>query len=81
MVLEREKKGSGQKATAATSENEELVEELICSQEEYPGTHYSIRKIASALSVSKTSVHRIVKRTGFSAYKRLTTQHMTNDCK
>ena len=39
------KKGSGGKIMTATSENEELVEELICSQEEHLGTHYSIREL------------------------------------
>ena len=61
--------------------NEKLEEELICSQEEYPGTHYSIREITSALSVSKTSVHRMGQRKGFSTYKRLTTSHMAKGCK
>ena len=77
----RKKKNSRRKATDATSENDELVEELFCSQEEHPGTHYSIRQIASALSVSKTSVHCMVKSKGFRGYKRLTTLHMTNGCK
>ena len=75
------KKNSRRKGTDATSENDELVEELFCSQEEHPGTHYSIRQIASALSVSKTSVHCMVKSKGFRGYKRLTTLHMTNGCK
>ena len=48
--------GSGKKATEATLENEELAEELICSQEDRPGTHYSIKEFASALSVFKTSI-------------------------
>ena len=46
----------------ATSEYEELVEELIYSQEEHLGTHYSIKETASTLFVSKTSVHRMVKK-------------------
>ena len=55
LVNEIKEKSSGKKATAGTSKNEEVVEELICSQEEYPGTHYSVREISLALSVSKTS--------------------------
>ena len=51
MALEG-KESSRRKATATTYDNEELVEELICSQEEHPATHYSIREIVPALSVS-----------------------------
>ena len=47
---------SGKKATEATLENEELAEELICSQEDRPGTHYSIKEFTSARSVFKTSI-------------------------
>ena len=72
------KKGSGRRATTATSENEVLVEELICSQVEHPDTHYSITEITLALSISKTSVHCMVKRKGFRPYKHLTTLHRTN---
>ena len=72
------KKGSGRRATTATSKNEVLVEELICSQVEHPDTHYSITEITSALSISKTSVHCMVKRKGFRPHKHLTTLHRTN---
>ena len=37
--------GSGRPRSAFTSENEEIVEQLICSQEESPGTHMSPREI------------------------------------
>ena len=40
-TMERQK-GSGCPITATTKENEELVEELICSQEEAPGTHVTL---------------------------------------
>ena len=80
MVLEWEKR-QWKRVTAATPENEQLVRELDCPQEEHLGTHYSLREITSELSVSKTSVNRMVKRKGFGAYKRLTTSHMTIDCK
>ena len=49
---------------AATSDNEELVEELICFPEEYPGNHYSITEFASTVPVSKTSIHHMVKKRG-----------------
>ena len=37
--------GSGRPVTVTTEENEELVGDLICSQEENPGTHFSPREI------------------------------------
>ena len=49
------KKGSGRPVTATTEENGDLVEELICSQEEHPGTHSSARKIAPEISISRSS--------------------------
>ena len=57
------------------------MEQLICHQEEHPGIHHSIREIALALSISKTSLHRMVERKGFCAYMHLTTPHMTTGCK
>lgn len=53
----------------------------ICSQEEHPGEHYSIREIAEAMSVSTTSVHRMVKKKGYRAYKRVSTPQMTKACR
>ena len=38
--------GSGRPRTAVTEEIAEEVEEMICSQEEFPGTHKSQRKIS-----------------------------------
>ena len=49
-----EQKKGGRKTKAMTSGNEELVEKLIWSKEDLPGTHYSIRKIFAALSAFKT---------------------------
>ena len=46
------KKGSGRPVTATTEENGDLVEELICSQEEDPGSNSSIRQIAPQLSIA-----------------------------
>ena len=36
--------GSGRRRTVTTEENEELIESLICSQEESPGSHMSPRE-------------------------------------
>ena len=45
--------------TATTEENGDLVEELIRSQEEEPGNHYSIREIAPQLSTGRSSIQRL----------------------
>ena len=54
--------GSGRPRTAATAENEQIVEDLICSQEENPGSHMSPREIEKHTGISRSSVRRIVKR-------------------
>ena len=43
------KKGSGRPRSARTTENESFVEEMICSQEDEPGTHASPREITREL--------------------------------
>ena len=65
------RKGSGQPVTATAEENASIFEELVCSQEDEPGTHNSIRQIAPRLSISKSSVHRLVKKRNLHCYKRL----------
>ena len=63
-------KGSGRPVTATTEENASIFEELVCSQEDEPGTHNSIRQIAPRISISKSSVHRLVKKKNLHCYKR-----------
>ena len=67
--------------TATTEENGDLVEELICSQEEEPGNHYSIREIAPQLSIGRSSVQRLVGKKKLHCYKRLKTPHMNARCR
>jgi len=55
--------------TATTQENQEPVEELICSQEEQPGMHLSPQNISEELDVSHTLVRRMVKRKGIKQFK------------
>ena len=43
-------KGKGRPVTAITEENASIFEELLCSQEDEPGTHNSIRQIALRIS-------------------------------
>ena len=75
------RKGSGQPVTATTEENASIFEELVCSQEDEPDTRNSIRQIASRISISKSSVHRLVKKKNLHCYKRLKTPQMNSACR
>ena len=44
------------------SENEALMEGMICSQEDQPGTHVPPSEIAKELGLYESSVREIVKR-------------------
>ena len=70
--------GSGRPVTVTTEENEELVGDLICSQEENPGTHLSPREIEKVTGISRTSVRRMVKRRGLKQFKRVKTARMSS---
>ena len=76
-TMER-KEGSGRKRTARTPENEEAVEELICSQEDAPGTHLSPRNIAEELEISHSSVCRIFREKKINQFKRVKTPQMND---
>lgn len=69
-------KGSGRPVSVATKENEEAIEELICSQEDEPGTHLSPRNIAKHLEISHTSVRNIIEKKGINQFKRVRTPQM-----
>jgi len=58
-TMER-KTGSGRPITATTEENGDLVELLVCSQEE-PGTHKSPQEVAPMIGISRSSVKRLVR--------------------
>jgi transposase len=75
------RKGSGRPVTVSTDSNTEEVEELIQSQEEEPGTHFSIREIAPHLEISKSSVHRIKKKSKINWFKRVSTPQMNSGCR
>jgi len=53
--------GSGRPKTARSNDNIDRVAELICSQEDQPGTSLSTRQVAELVNISATSVRRIVK--------------------
>ena len=70
------RKGGGQPVTATTEENASIFEELVCLQEDEPGKHKPIRQIAPLISISKSSVHQLLKKKNFHCYKRLKTPQM-----
>ena len=71
------KPGSGRPRTVTTPENEEIVEQLICSQEDSPGTHKSPREIEKMTGIKRASVRRMVKRNGWKQYKRIKTPRVS----
>ena len=70
--------GSGRPVTVTAEENEELVGDLIDSQEENPGTHLSPREIEKVNGISRTSVRRMVKRRDLKQFKRVKTPRMSS---
>ena len=70
--------GSGGPVTVTAEENEELVGDLICSQEKNPGTHLSPRKIEKVTDISQMSVRRMVKRRGLKQFKRVKAPRMSS---
>ena len=74
-------KGSGQFVTATTEENSSIFEELVCSQEDEPGTRNSIRQIAPRISISESSVLGLVKKKNVHCYKGLKTPKLNSACR
>ena len=52
---------SGRKRSARTDENIEAVSELVLSQEDKPHSHHTVRQISRELSITRSSVHNIIK--------------------
>ena len=73
-------KGSSRPVTTTTEENASIFEELVCLQEDEPGTHNSIRQIAPQILISKSSVHCLVKKKNLHCYKHLKTPQMNSAC-
>ena len=69
------------KVTTTTEESASTFEEVVCSQENEPGTHNSVRQIAPLISISKSSVHRLIKKKNLHYYKRLKTPQMNSACR
>ena len=75
------KESSGQPRSVTTEENTDLIEELICSQEEAPHTHLAPRKIAEQTGISRSSIRRMIKRRNFRQFKRVKTPEMNDGCR
>ena len=73
----KRKPGSGRPVTVCTKENMDMVEELVCSQEEKPHTHSAPRKIAEQTGLSRSSIRRMIKRRSLKQFKRLKTPRMS----
>ena len=65
------KEGSSRPRSVITEENTDLIEELICSQEEVSHTHLAPRKIVEETGMSRSSVRRMIKRRSFCNFKRV----------
>lgn len=77
----KRKPGSGRPRTKRTPANIQLVEDMICSQEE-PGTHATPRVIARNTHLSRSTVQRIAKLDlNLHVYKRFPVQQLTEDNK
>ena len=77
-VLER-KPVSGRQKSARTEENVALVSEMLCSQEDQPGTSLSLGQIAKEVGLCKASVWNIAKRDlGLHCFKRIPVQVITD---
>lgn len=74
------KSGSGRPKTARTQENIAAVHDMICSQDDKPGTSRSSRDIAKELNIDARSVRTIAKKDlHLSAFKRVPVQVISND--
>ena len=63
--------GSGRQRAITTEENENLTENLICLQEDYPGSQMSPREVEKNTGTSRTSERRMIKRRGLKQFKCL----------
>lgn len=74
--------GSGRPKSARTAQNIAAVGDMICSQEDQPGTSKSSRQIAKTLGMSDRSVRRIAKMDlELSAFRRMPAQVLSDAVK
>ena len=70
--------GSGRQRIISTEENENLIENLIFSQEDNPGGHMSPREVEKNTGISCTSVRQMIERKCLKQFKRLKTTMMSS---
>ena len=75
------KEGSGQPRSVTVEENTNLIEELICSQEETLHSHLAPRKITEQSGISHSSIRRMIKRRNFCQFKSVKTPEMNDGCR
>ena len=76
------KMGSGRPKSARSANNIAKVQELICSQEDAPGTSKSTRQVAAEVGISQQSVGRTAKHDlQLSSFKRMPLQVITDATK
>ena len=75
------KEGSGRPRSVTTEQNTDLIEKLICSQEEASHAHLAPRKIAKQTRISRSSIRRMVKRKNFRHFKSVKTPEMNDGCR
>ena len=75
------KESSRRPWSATTEENTDLIEELICSEEEAPHAHVAPRKTTEQTRISRSSIRRMIKRRNFRHFKRLKTPEMNDGCR
>ena len=76
------KMGSGRPKSARSASNIAKVQQVICSQEDAPGTSKSTRQVAAEVGISRRSVGRIAKHDlQLSSFKRMPVQVITNATK
>ena len=73
--------GSGRPRFTITPENEKIVEQLICSQEESPRTHMSPREIERHTGIKRSSIVRMVKENSWKQHKWIKTPRMSEGTK
>ena len=73
----KRRNGPGRMITVTTDENE-LAEQLISSQEDFPGIHNSPLENARNVGTSRSSMRRLVKRRKINQFRRMKTPHKNN---
>ena len=74
------KEGPGRPESVTTEENTDLIEEMLCSQEEALQTHLAPRKIDKQTGISFSSIKTMIKRKNSLQFKRVKTPKMNDGC-